>query len=511
MSGIAVSPALELRKISKRFGRVAANRNIDLTLERGSIHGIVGENGAGKSTLMSIIYGLVRPDDGEIAIDGAPVTIRNVRDARRCGIGMVHQHFMLIDTMSVLDNILLGDGDSLFLRPSRRRLRQRLLQVSHGFGVPIAPDTRVGNLPVGARQRVEILKALVRGARILILDEPTAVLTPEETQELFQLVRRLRDDGCSILFVSHKLAEIKSLTDQVSVLRQGEMVLQVRTQDIEVDALAEIMIGQHLSWNMQREARAPGEAVLRAEHLQMRARPGSAGLRDVSLDVHAGEIVGVAGVAGNGQSDLLEGLSGLRPLDGGRVFVSGKRIRRPDIHPNLMRARGVSLVPEERMRHGLVADMPACESVMLGRENHPRYGVLWLEPDAIFAACRRMMQRWDIRPDDPEHPTRLFSGGNQQKLVLARELAVQPKLLLIGQPTRGVDIGSVLTIHERLLALREAGQAVLLVSSDLDEILALSDRILVMQGGRIVGERRPHETSARDLGLLMGDVRERAP
>ena len=509
MPGSGVTPALELAGISKRFGATLANDGVSLQVMPGSIHGLVGENGAGKSTLMSIVSGLVTPDAGEIRINGSPQRIRSVKDSRRLGIGMVHQHFMLVDTLSVLDNILLADEvASPWLPPARKRLRARLAELAQRFGLDVPLDMTVQHLSLGARQRVEILKELVRGARILILDEPTAVLTPDECDALFALMRRLRDQGCSLVFVSHKLAEIMAVTDRVGVLRQGRMELHVATGDTSAQALAQAMVGHALPPLPPPDGRQSGAVVLQASALQIAPRPGAAGLRHVDVTLHAGEIVGIAGVSGHGQTDLLEALAGLRGCADGHITLSGTRIDAGGLTCAGMRARGIAYVPEDRMRNGLVATMPAWESALLGHEQATIPGRHWLDPEASREACRALMQAWDVRPDDPLRETRRFSGGNQQKLILARELAEAPRVLLVGQPTRGVDIGAARFIHDRLRALRDAGCAVLVVSSDLEEVLQLCDRILVMLGGEIVGERRPQETNARDLGLLMGGERQ---
>ena len=502
-------PALELLQVSKRFGPVAANRNVSLSIAPGSIHGIVGENGAGKSTLMSILFGERAPDSGEVRVHGGKVEFRSSRDALAAGIGMVHQHFMLIEAMSVLDNVLLGAEGGPLLAPGRAAMRKRLATLALDYGLAIDPEAIIATLPVGLRQRVEILKALTRDARILVLDEPTAVLTPDEAGDLFRLMRRLRDRGVSILFSTHKLREIFAVTDRVSVMRQGEIVGDFETVQTSVERLVEAMVGRRLAVPARRTGRAPGKIVYAARGLRIVDAAGVTRLEDVSLELRAGEIVGVAGVSGNGQSELLEALAGMRPLARGSLVVDDETLAPFEITPVAMRARGIMHAPEDRVRNGLVLEFEARESAMLGFERDTVYGGVLLDAAAVSADCAAKMRAWDVRPADPAHLTRGFSGGNQQKLVLAREVERDPRVLLVGQPTRGVDIGAIESIHARLLALRDQGKAILLVSSELDEILALSDRVLVMCGGRFVGERCPENTTARELGLMMAGVSER--
>ncbi len=507
-----------MANIHKRFGAVQANRDVSLSVAAGTVHGIVGENGAGKSTLMAILYGFYRADSGSIQVDGRPVRIENSKDAIALGIGMVHQHFMLVEPFSALDNILLGAEDHWRLLLARAQLRTRLNTLMQDTGLHVRLDLPVEDLPVGERQRLEILKALVggdkrKGARILILDEPTAVLTPQETEQLFATLRRLRERGTTILLITHKLKEIMQLCDNVTVMRGGAVVLDCAIAATSVDALAQAMVGRRVNLgrgSAERDGHAAqtagsGAALLEARHLQWRDAFGVPRLDDVSLELHAGEIVGVAGVSGNGQSELLDALAGLLVPQQGELTLGTRSFTPPHwLPPATARELGVAHVPEDRHRRGLVLPFPAWESAVLGYQDRPRYGRgALMDAQAMHADTTSMMQQYDVRPPDPELRCAKFSGGNQQKLVLAREALPQPKVLLVGQPTRGVDIGAIEFIHGRLRAMRDAGGAVLVVSSELDEILALADRVLVMCGGRIAGELPIDACSEAALGRLM--------
>jgi len=502
-------PAVEFLGIGKRFGEVVANHGIDLVVRPGTVHGLVGENGAGKSTLMSILYGLHAPDVGEIRIHGRRLPPGSARAAIAAGIGMVHQHFMLVETMTVLENVMLGADAGWYLGRSERELRARMAGLSRDYGLEVDPDAVVSGLPVGLRQRVEIIKLLLRDADILVLDEPTAVLTPDEAGQLFAVIRRLREAGRTIILVTHKLREVMALTDMVSVMRRGEMVITLTTAETRPEALAEAMVGRKVQLTVAKGPADPGEVLLAAESLRLREPDGHLSLDDVSLTVRAGEIVGIAGVTGSGQGALLEVLSGMRRPTSGRVMLAGRDATRDGSRG--IRRRRLGHIPEDRHRNGLVLPFQACESAILGWQHAPELG---FGPLLSRARMRRhaagLMQAYDVRPPDPLLASVNFSGGNQQKIVVAREVERAPLVLLVGQPSRGVDIGAIEFIHRRLVALRDAGCAVLLVSVELDEILALSDRILVMCGGVITGERRPHETDERDLGLLMAGIRERA-
>ena len=504
-----------MRCISKRFGAVQANRAVSLTVAAGTAHGIVGENGAGKSTLMAILYGFYQADAGLIEIEGKAVTIPGSRQAIALGIGMVHQHFMLVEPLSALDNIMLGAEPDWRLGRARDLVRAKLQTLMAETGLQVRLDSAVEDLPVGERQRLEILKALFRGARILILDEPTAVLTPQETEALFVTLRRLRDAGTTLLLITHKLKEIMALCDAVTVMRAGAVVFDGPIADCSLDQLAEAMVGRRV--NLGRDAAAdrpkpgaqPATTLLAARDLQWRDAMGVQRLAGVSLDLRAGEIVGIAGVSGNGQSELLEMLSGMRPAQAGTLRLGGQTFQPGRwLDPATARHLGLAHVPEDRHRCGMVLPFAAWETAELGYQRSPRFASAWgwMKRAAMRRSTVQMMQAYDVRPRNADLKAANFSGGNQQKLVLAREaLAAEnpPQVLLVGQPTRGVDIGAIEFIHGRLRAMRDAGGAVLVVSSELDEILALADRVLVMDRGRIAGELAIGDCSEAALGRLM--------
>src|SRR5271166_1241235 len=504
-------PAIELIGIDKSFGPVHANNNVNLVVERGVIHGIVGENGAGKSTLMSILYGFYEADAGEIRVNGKPVRIRSSREAISHGIGMVHQHFMLVYPLSVLDNVMLGAEGGALLAKGAGAIRRRLAELGREYGLEVDPDAIVGELSVGLQQRVEILKALVRGAEILVLDEPTAVLTPAEADQLFEMLRVLKGENKTIIFITHKLREIMSLTDRVSVMRRGEMVATFDTASTSPPELADAMVGRKVILKVEKGEAHPGKVVLEVRNLVVRDDRGVARVDGVSFTLREGEILGVAGVAGNGQSELLEALAGMRPPSAGEILVDGELLKHVQSNPRAERLIGIGHVPEDRHRVGLVMPFEACESAMLGFHRERVYGKgILFDRGAIIDDAAEKMEAFDVRPRAPLLKTANFSGGNQQKLVLAREILRNPNILLVGQPTRGVDIGAIEFIHKRIVAQRDAGKAVLLVSVELDEIFALSDRIIVLCAGRITGERRADETNAQDLGLLMAGIDEKA-
>ena len=504
----AVPLAIELRGISKSFGPVQANKDISIQVARGSIHGIIGENGAGKSTLMSILYGFYKADAGEIFIGGKLTAIPDSQSAIRAGIGMVFQHFKLVQNFTVLENVILGSEGGAMLRRAMASARQSLSDLAREYELDVDPDAVIEDLSVGHQQRVDILKALYRQADILILDEPTGVLTPAEADQLFRILKGLKDQGKTVILITHKLREIMEITDTVSVMRRGQMTATVRTAETNPEQLAELMVGRKVLLQVEKKPKTPGDLVLEVENLRVRDDQGVERLKGVSLSIRAGEILGIAGVAGNGQSELLEVLGGIARgtgtirMNGVALDVSGKA------DGQTRRAAGIAHVPEDRQSLGLIMDFAAWENIAFGYHNAPEYqaSVLFMDNDALRADTVAKMERYDVRPPIPTLAAKSFSGGNQQKIVVAREVDRNPNLLLIGQPTRGVDIGAIEFIHKQIVALRDAGKAVLLVSVELDEIMSLSDRIAVMFDGQIMGERDPATTNERELGLLMAGV-----
>jgi general nucleoside transport system ATP-binding protein len=505
-------PVIELRGVDKWFGDVHANRDVSLVVRPGTVHGIVGENGAGKSTLMGILYGYYRPDRGEILVRGRPAAIHTPQDALAAGIGMVHQHFMLVEPFTVLENVVLGVEQGFRLESGLRRARAELERLGREYHLEVNPDARIRDLGVGQRQRVEILKALYRGADLLILDEPTAVLTPQEADQLFRILKSLRAEGKTVVLITHKLREIREVTDVVTVMRQGQVVATLPTAETTAEQLAELMVGRKVSLRVEKGPARPGETVLEVTDLVVEDGLGVTRVKGVSFVVRRGEIVGVAGVAGNGQSELLEALAGIRPVKSGRLRWKTHDLTEAGARsPRRLRRLGLSHVPEDRQRMGLVVAFTARESAILGYHDEATYnGPVCLHRAAVAAGFRRQAAEYDVRPTDGALPTSAFSGGNQQKIVLARELDRNPDLLLVGQPTRGVDIGAIEFIHRRLVALRDAGKAIFLVSVELDEVLALADRVLVMHDGRIVGDVPQAEATERAIGLMMAGVHEAA-
>lgn len=508
MSQNTPSYAIELEGISKRFGTVQANKNIGLQVPAGTIHGIIGENGAGKSTLMSIIYGFYEADSGSISVKGERVNIRNSQDAINAGIGMVHQHFMLVENFTVLENIVLGAEGGAVLKHGLASARKELQRLEQEYSLDVDVDAVVEDLPVGLQQRVEILKALYRGANILILDEPTGVLTPQEADHLFRILKSLTEQGVTVLLITHKLREILASTDNVSVMRQGEMVAHRVTRDTNKEELAELMVGKKVRLKVDKETAQPQRTVLSARDLCYFDAQGVERLKSVSLELKAGEILGIAGVSGNGQSELLNVLSGITPLASGEIAFAGQTItaQAPKTAAQ-MRDLNMAHVPEDRHKMGLVTGFEAYEAAILGYHDADTYnGKVLMKRKAILEECQERMASWDVRPPNPHLKTANFSGGNQQKIVIAREVEQNPEVLLIGQPTRGVDIGAIENIHEQIVRLRDAGKAILLVSVELDEIMALSDRVLVMFDGAVVGEVSAEDADERTLGLMMANA-----
>ncbi|WP_299968336.1 ABC transporter ATP-binding protein [uncultured Roseobacter sp.] len=502
------APAIELKGISKAFGPVQANKDISIRVMPGTIHGIIGENGAGKSTLMSILYGFYKADAGEVFIAGKRTDIPDSQAAIAAGIGMVFQHFKLVENFTVLENIILGAEDGGLLRPSLAKARKSLLELEHEYGLNVDPDAVIQDLGVGMQQRVEILKALYRQADILILDEPTGVLTPAEADQLFRILDRLRTEGKTIILITHKLREVMEATDTVSVMRRGEMTATVKTSETSPAELAELMVGRKVLLRVDKTPATPGPVVLDIKGLRVRDESGVERLKGIDLQVRAGEILGLAGVAGNGQSELLEVLGGYAEATG-EIHINGQPLdlAGKDAHGRARRARGIAHVPEDRQREGLIMDFSAWENTAFGYHRDPGYqSGLLLNNARIRTETEEKMARFDVRPPNPALAAKNFSGGNQQKIVLAREIERDPDLLLVGQPTRGVDIGAIEFIHQQIVALRDKGKAVLLVSVELEEILALADRVAVMFDGTIMGERLSAQTDEKELGLLMAGV-----
>ena len=498
-----LAPALEMRGITKRYPGVVANDKISLEVRPGEIHALLGENGAGKTTLMNVLYGLARPDEGEILLDGQPVRIEDPADAIARGINMVHQHFMLVPVLTVADNILLGEetmANPIFL--DRREAHRRIVELGRRFGFEIDPEAKVGSLSVGWQQRVEILKALYRRARILVLDEPTAVLTPQETEEIFAVLRRLAQEGHSIVFISHKLYEVLEIADRITVIRRGKVVGERLPSETNEDDLAELMVGREVQLTVDRGVSHPAGTVLRVDGLRVRDDRGNEVVRGVDLDVRAGEIFGIAGVAGNGQDELVEAIIGLRRPSIGRVTLSGADVTGRS--PRAMNEAGVAYVPADRHRFGLVLPFPLADNLVLTSYYRAPYcrGIL-RDDQAILKDAETTIERYDIRTPSATVKVSTLSGGNQQKTIVAREFGRDIKLLVLDQPTRGLDVGSIEFIHKRAIDKRDAGTAILLVSAELDEILEMSDRIGVMYRGTIVAVIDGRTADKNEVGLLM--------
>jgi simple sugar transport system ATP-binding protein len=492
-----------MRGIVKRFPGVVANDGIDLLVRKGEILALLGENGAGKSTLMNVLFGLYHPDEGEVVVHGRPTAFKGPRDAVAAGLGMVHQHFMLIPRFTVAENVILGNEGADGLRLDREAAERRVGELAEGYGLRVDPRARVADLPVGMQQRVEILRALYQGSRTLILDEPTALLTPQEVDELYAILRRLRAEGGTVIFITHKLREVAAISDRVTVIRRGRTVGTRTTAETTAAELAELMVGREVVLRVERPPARVGEPVLVAEGLTAAGGQGRPALRGLSLTVNRGEILGICGVEGNGQAELVETLSGLRKPDGGRVLLKGSDVTATD--PHARRRVGLSYIPEDRQGRGLVLDFSLAENVLLGNAGDPPFSRAGrINGGMVRSLTRRLMREFDVRAPSPETPAGALSGGNQQKLIIARELHRQPDVLLAVQPTRGLDVGAIEFVHRQLVRERDQGRGVLLISFDLDEILDLSDRILVLYQGQIVGEFLSGQVSRTELGLRMG-------
>ena len=499
------TPLLEMRGITKRFPGVVANDGVDFDVRRGEVHTLFGENGAGKSTLMRVLFGLYKPDAGEILLNGSPLAISSPADAIRHGIGMIHQHFMLVNTLTVAENVALG------LRSSRRPLTDigavstRIRELSERYRLEVDPDAVIWQLSVGERQRVEIIKALYRNVSLLILDEPTAVLTPQEVDDLFAVLRQMAGDGRGLVFISHRIREVLELSDRITVLRGGRRIDTVSPQGLEPDDLAEMMVGHALPSQTVPPASAVAEVRLAVRDLHVMGDRGGEGVRGLSLEVRAGEIVAIAGVSGNGQRELAEAIAGLRSPSGGSIRLQDVEIAGRS--PQAVRRAGLGFVPEERMRDGVVPDFSVAENLLLVDNAAPAFSRLgFLRTRAVRRHCQELVQRFDVKTPDLDTPTHNLSGGNIQKLILARELSAGPRVLLVAQPIRGVDVGAARYIHACLQAQRDAGTAVLVISEDLDEVLSISDRILVMYEGRIIADADPRASTREALGLVMAGV-----
>ena len=498
--GGGAASVLELRGITKTFGDTVANDRITIDLRRGEVHGLLGENGAGKSTLMKILYGLYTADEGEILVDGRPVTIRHPRDAVALGIGMVHQHFMLVPTLTVAENVVLG-AEPGGARMNRRRAEDEVRELSARYGLKVNPRARVGDLSVGVQQRVEVLKALYRDARILVLDEPTAVLTPQETDELFRVLRSFVEQGLSVFLITHKLGELLGVGDRITVIRDGRVIETVPAAEATEHQLASLMVGRDVSLTVDKPVSRPGDVRLEARGLVVKGPQGRTAVHGIDLTVRGGEILAIAGVDGNGQVELAEALTGVRPAEG-RVLVDGKDVTRSGAKARA--ELGMAYIPEDRAHKALVANFTLSENFALktfDRKPFSRAG--WLIPAAIRKHTARRIREYDVRPPNPDLTAGSLSGGNQQKAVVARELAGAPGVLVANQPTRGVDVGAIEFIHSQLLEQRGKGTAILLISLELDEILQLADRIMVLYDGRIVGEVAAEDATDEQLGLWM--------
>jgi ABC-type uncharacterized transport system ATPase subunit len=498
---------LELRNITKTFGAVVANDGVSFEVAPGTIHAIVGENGAGKSTAMRIAYGFYTADSGDIIIDGQARQIRTPHDAIALGVGMVHQHFMLVEPMTVAENIVLGAEPGNAASLDLRKAAEDIRKVSDEFKLSVDPNATIESLSVGQQQRVELLKALYRRAQLLILDEPTAVLAPQEVEEFFAILRGMREQGKTIVIITHKLSEVLAISDNVTVMRDGHVVGNVKTSETNAAELARLMVGREVLLRVEKPDAKPGPELISLREFSITGRDGTKRVDKVSFEVRAGEIVGVAGVEGNGQTELIEALAGLIPGSyvSGSIFFEGKDITRLDARAR--KELGIAHVPEDRHRRGLLLDFSLAENTILGVHYRPPavsgVGSIFLDQKGIQRRTEQVIRDFDVRPPNPQLPARALSGGNQQKLIIGREFELPPKFLLVSQPTRGVDIGAIEFIHRKIVAMRDSGCGVLLVSAELEEVTALSDRLLVIHNGRIVGEVDPKVTSNEEIGLLM--------
>jgi len=505
----AADTAVALQGITKRFPGVVANKDVNIEVRHGHVHAIVGENGAGKSTLMKILYGMQRPDEGTITVDGRTVTFHSPADAIDVGVGMVHQHFMLADNLTVLENVVLGSEPTRAGMIDFGAARRRIHEISDTYGLDVGADELVENLGVGDRQRVEILKVLYRGAKILILDEPTAVLVPQEVDELFDNLRDLKEEGLTVLFISHKLDEVLQVADEITVIRRGTTVATVDPADVTASELAELMVGSELPTPATAESTVTDVEELRAEGLTVRTPEGRALLEDVSFTIHRGEVLGIAGVEGNGQAELVEAIMGIRTLAAGSISLGGEDFT--DWPTRRRREAGIAYIPEDRQRHGLMLDAPLWENRVLGHQTEPgSVNGPWIDRAAARKDTQRIVEEYDVRTPGIDVLAGSLSGGNQQKLIVGREMSGEPKVLIAGHPTRGVDVGAQAAIWDYIRQAREAGLAVLLISADLDELIGLSDTLMVILRGRFVAEVDPATVTPQELGSAMTGAGEKA-
>jgi simple sugar transport system ATP-binding protein len=496
--------AVEMRNITKRFGSLIANDQVNLKVRKGSIHAIVGENGAGKSTIMNALYGFYKADEGEILINNQTSKISSTHDAIALGLGMVHQHFMLAGALTVTENIILGSEPTSGPMINYKAAKEKIKEISSQYGLEVKPDAKVEDLSVGEEQRVEILKTLYRGAKILILDEPTAVLTPQETEEFFVILRALRDQGKTIIIITHKLAEVLAISEKVTVMRLGKVVGEVETKNTSAEELARLMVGREVLLRVDKTqyGKPKEDNILSVKNLSLNDLDGAKLLTDISFDIRAGEVFGIAGVEGNGQTELVEVLSGLKIPNSGKITLSGRDIT--GCNSRQAKELHIGHIPEDRHKRGLLLNSPLTENAILGLQNNGQL-VGWplLNDSQITSHTKKLIQEFDVRPPDPDIAVRGLSGGNQQKLIIAREFSIAPKFLIASQPTRGVDIGAIEFIYKKILELKAGGAAVLLVSAELDEVFSLSDRVAVLYEGKIVGIVEPEKVSQQEIGLMM--------
>ena len=498
-------PLLQMTGITKRFPGVVANDRVDFELRRGEIHTLFGENGAGKSTLMQILYGLYRPDEGEIKLNGERITIASPADAIRQHIGMIHQHFMLVDTLTVAENVALGEKSTRGPLTDLGRVSAKIRELADTYGLNVDPQAIIWQLSVGERQRVEIIKALYRNVSLLVLDEPTAVLTPREVDELFVVLRQMTESGRGLVFISHKIHEVLDISARITVLRAGHNVGTIDAAEASRERLVELMVGRSVALESQTTKGTGGELRLSVKDLRVKGDRGTEAVRGLSLDVSAGEIVGIAGVSGNGQRELAEAIAGIRATMSGSIRLDGTELA--DAKPAEARAAGLAYVPEERMRDGVVPQFTVAQNLLLVENRDRRYSRLgFLRTHEIRRHCEDLISQFDVRTPSLDTPARNLSGGNIQKLIMARELSGSPRVLLVAQPTRGIDVGATHYIHERLIAQRDSGTACLIVSEDLDEIMTICDRVLVMYEGQIIGSADPRVNSREDIGMMMAGI-----